>query len=76
MAGLAGDSTSFAHGFFHDACLNLEVVLGDGSCGLLIPKPETRNPEPEIPNSEPGICNSKLGTRNMSPGNRNPEPGT
>mmetsp|Transcript_64307 Transcript_64307/g.147338 ORF Transcript_64307/g.147338 Transcript_64307/m.147338 type:complete len:367 (-) Transcript_64307:44-1144(-) len=31
IAGLSGDSTSFAKGFFHDACLNFEVVLGDGS---------------------------------------------
>ena len=31
IAGIAGESSSFKHGFFHDACTSYEVVLGDGS---------------------------------------------
>ena len=31
IAGVAGESSSFKHGFFHDACTGYEVVTGDGS---------------------------------------------
>ena len=78
VAGLAGDSTSFAHGFFHDACLNLEVVLGDGSCGSRTPNPP--NFQLEISRSE--ISNPKYHTQTSIPNSsnfihiQNPDPET
>jgi len=31
IAGIAGESSSFKHGFFHDACSGYEIITGDGS---------------------------------------------
>ena len=32
IAGIAGESSSFKHGFFHDACTGYEIITGDGRC--------------------------------------------
>lgn len=31
ISGVAGESSSYKHGFFHDACVSYEVLLADGS---------------------------------------------